>query len=101
MKRTFTSLTALLLAPLAALAAPEQPNVLVISTDQQHAGMLGCAGNRWLKTSAMDSIAKNGARFAVCWPWFFSRPGRQMLVHSRLPNQHAPEAVSPAVGWPS
>lgn len=55
--------TCLLLAPLAAWAAPEKPNVLVIITDQQQAGMLSCAGNPWLKTPAMDSLAANGARF--------------------------------------
>jgi choline-sulfatase len=63
MNHTLTLLTALLLAPMASFAAPERPNVLVISTDQQNAGMLSCAGNRWLKTPAMDSIATNGARF--------------------------------------
>lgn len=63
MKQTLTLITALLVTPLAAVAAPERPNVLVICTDQQHAGMLGCAGNRWLKTPAMDSLARNGARF--------------------------------------
>lgn len=54
---------ALVLAPLASLAAPERPNVLFICTDQQQAGMMSCAGNPWLKTPAMDSIARNGARF--------------------------------------
>ena len=63
MKRIFPFITTLLLAPLAALAAPERPNVLIILTDQQHAGMLSCAGNRWLKTPAMDSLAQTGARF--------------------------------------
>jgi arylsulfatase A-like enzyme len=64
MKDTLTILTALLLAPLATLhAASERPNVLFILTDQQQAGMMSCAGNPWLKTPAMDSIARNGARF--------------------------------------
>lgn len=63
MKYKLTLLAFLLLAPLAALAAPERPNVLVIITDQQHAGMLGSAGNRWLKTPAMDSLAQTGVRF--------------------------------------
>ncbi len=56
-------LTALLLTPLAAVAASKQPNILVILTDQQQAGMLSCAGNPWLKTPAMDSLAANGTRF--------------------------------------
>lgn len=44
-------------------AAPTRPNVLFIMTDQQHAGMMSCTGNRWLKTPAMDSLAASGARF--------------------------------------
>jgi len=63
MKQTLTILAALLLAPLAAFAAPKQPNVLVIITDQQQAGMMSCSGNPWLKTPAMDSLAANGTRF--------------------------------------
>jgi len=62
---TFT-LAALLLAPLAALATtPQRPNVVVICTDQQHAGMLGCAGNRWLKTPAMDNHDKLAEGYLV------------------------------------
>jgi len=44
-------------------ATPARPNVLCIITDQQHAGMLSCAGNRYLKTPAMDRIARRGVRF--------------------------------------
>jgi hypothetical protein len=33
---------------------PKRPNILLIITDQQHAGMLTCAGNSYLKTPAMD-----------------------------------------------
>ena len=56
-----------------------KPNVLVILTDQQHAGMLSCAGNSYVKTPAMDSLAASGARFElaycanpVCMPSRFS-----------------------------
>ena len=59
--------------------AAKRPNLLVIVTDQQHAGMLSCAGNKWLKTPAMDSLAAAGARFElayaanpVCLPSRFS-----------------------------
>ena len=41
----------------------KRPNILFIITDQQHAGMMSCAGNKWLKTPAMDYIAENGIRF--------------------------------------
>lgn len=40
------------------------PNILFIITDQQHADMMSCAGNEYLKTPAMDSLAREGTRFA-------------------------------------
>lgn len=70
-----------LLATLLSLAAvaAERPNVVFVFTDQQSAGMLGCAGNRYVKTPAMDSLAREGARFEraccanpVCVPSRFS-----------------------------
>ncbi len=57
----------------------KRPNILFIFTDQQSATMLSCAGNRWLQTPAMDSIAARGRRFErayctnpVCIPSRFS-----------------------------
>ena len=41
--------------------AASKPNVLVIITDQQHAGMLSCAGNPHLKTPNLDNRARTGA----------------------------------------
>ncbi|MHC4585260.1 MAG: sulfatase family protein, partial [Planctomycetota bacterium] len=38
-------------------------NILFIMTDQQHAGMMSCTANKWLKTPAMDSLAQDGVRF--------------------------------------
>jgi arylsulfatase A-like enzyme len=40
-----------------------KPNILYIMTDQQHARMMSCAGNRDLHTPAMDSLAEKGVRF--------------------------------------
>jgi choline-sulfatase len=47
------------------LAAAQQtkPNILYIMTDQQSYKMLSCAGDKYLKTPAMDKIAANGYRF--------------------------------------
>ena len=42
---------------------PRRPNILFIFTDQQHAGMLSCAGNPHVKTPALDGLAADGARF--------------------------------------
>ena len=56
-----------------------RPNILFIMTDQQHAGMMSCAGNKWLKTPALDRLAASGVRFErayacnpVCVPNRFS-----------------------------
>ena len=56
-----------------------RPNILFIMTDQQHAGMMSCTGNKWLKTPAMDKLAASGVRFErafasnpVCVPCRFS-----------------------------
>ena len=64
-----------------------RPNILYIMTDQQHAGMMSCAGNRYLKTPAMDSLAATGARFeraycsnSVCLP------SRLTMMTGRMPG---------------
>ncbi len=59
--------------------AKKRPNILFIMTDQQHAGMMSCTSNKWLKTPAMDRLAASGIRFErayacnpVCVPNRFS-----------------------------
>ena len=46
-----------------AAGARKRPNILLIVTDQQSAHMMSCAGNRRLKTPAMDYLAAHGIRF--------------------------------------
>jgi arylsulfatase A-like enzyme len=65
----------LLVGAVATDAAQKQPNILFIITDQHHARMLSSAGNPYLKTRALDSMAKSGIRFTrayvsnpVCMP---------------------------------
>jgi len=57
-------------------------------TDQQHAKMMSCTGNKWLKTPAMDRIAKAGIRFdrsycanPVCVP------SRISMATGMMPNR--------------
>jgi arylsulfatase A-like enzyme len=79
MKPTLTLLTALLLAPLAALHAADErntkPNILVILADDVGYGDLGCCGAVKVKTPHIDRLATDGRRFtdahsasAVCTP---------------------------------
>ena len=61
MKRTLTLLTALLLAPLAALAA-DRPNVVLILADDLGARDLGCFGSTYYETPNLDRLASRGVR---------------------------------------
>lgn len=69
-------------------AKTARPNVLLIITDQQHAGMMSCTGNKWLKTPAVDSLARDGVRFEraycanpVCVP------SRTSMATGMMPNR--------------
>jgi len=89
--------------------AAGRPNILLIMTDQQHAGMLSCAGNPHVKTPAMDSLAATGVRFEraycanpLCMPSRFSMmsgimPSRLGVTNSG--GEKAPqEIVAGALG---
>ncbi len=68
-------------------AAPARPNIVFIMTDQQHAGMLGCAGNPHLRTPALDRLAAAGVRFErayACNP--VCVPSRFSLQTGRMPS---------------
>ena len=91
----------------------DSPNILLILTDQQNARMLSCAGNPYLWTPAMDSIAEAGARFErsycmnpMCVPSRFSLfTGRRGSEIGLLNNAAAlvdeiPAAIQEdAMGW--
>lgn len=92
--------------------ATGKPNLLVIITDQQHAGMLSCAGNRYLQTPAMDSLAAQGARFELAYATNpVCVPSRVSMVTGRMPSAFQirdneglqmpapPEAVTQSMGW--
>ncbi len=72
----------------AARKNPRRANILYIFTDQQSASMMSCAGNRYLETPAMDSIAAQGTRFdrayctnPVCVP------SRMSMVTGHYPSE--------------
>jgi arylsulfatase A-like enzyme len=98
--------------PGSAAEVPRRPNLLVIITDQQHAGMMSCAGNPWLKTPAMDRLAASGTRFElaysanpVCVParvsmmtgFLPSRFGMRSNAEAR--NQLPAESLKQCMGW--
>ncbi len=61
--KTTKILSVFLLSSASLVAQQNKPNILYIMTDQQSFKMLSCAGNKFLKTPAMDKIAENGYRF--------------------------------------
>ena len=79
----------------------QRPNVLFIMTDQQHAGMMSCTGNQWLKTPALDRLAASGTRFErayasnpVCVPSRFSlQTGLMPSAIGMSRNEDSPQAA--------
>jgi arylsulfatase A-like enzyme len=78
-------------APLAAQRSPSarKPNILLIVADDLAAWMLGCYGNKEIRTPNIDLLARAGVRFAnhfVCTP--VCSPSRATLFTGRIPSQH-------------
>ncbi len=44
----------------AAAKPAERPNVLLLFSDQHHAGVMGCAGHATVRTPHLDRLAREG-----------------------------------------
>jgi choline-sulfatase len=103
-RRDFLKTTALgtgmLLVPRwlqAATGSTKKPNIIYIYTDQQSCSMMSCVGNKWLKTPAMDYIAKNGIRFARAYTTNpVCSPARVSLMTGRFAGSFKDNAGNPA-----
>ena len=78
---------------LPALARKERtaprPNLVLIVADGLGSWMLGCGGNREIRTPNIDQLAQSGARFEnhfACTP--ASSPSLATLYSGRVPRQH-------------
>lgn len=67
----------------------EKMNVLFIITDQQRADMMGCSGNKIIKTPNLDRLAKDSIRFsnAFCTSPM-CMPNRATIITGYYPNVH-------------
>ena len=66
----------------------ERPNILLIFTDQQNASMLGLAGNKDVKTPAMDFLADQGVRFSKAYCTSpVCGPARSSIISGRMPHE--------------
>jgi arylsulfatase A-like enzyme len=71
-----------------AAQAAKRPNILLITTDQQQVTGTSAAGNPWLKTPHMDSIAANGVYFTRSYCAFpLCSPSRSALHTGRTPHE--------------
>lgn len=67
---------------------PGRPNVLFILADDQRADALGCAGNSYIRTPNIDSLASSGIRFRNAYVMgghhgAISAPSRAMLLSGK------------------
>ncbi|WP_113634819.1 sulfatase family protein [Nubsella zeaxanthinifaciens] len=68
--------------------AQERPNILIIMTDQQTADAMSIAGNKDLKTPAMDKLAKNGVRFTKAYcAQPLCTPSRTAIFSGKMPYE--------------
>jgi arylsulfatase A-like enzyme len=69
-------------------AGRRRPNLLFICTDQQRIDDMSCAGNPYVKTPAIDSLAARGTRFTRSYCAFpLCSPSRASHVTSRMPYE--------------
>ena len=80
---------------------PDQPNVLLISTDHWPAALLGEAGHPVIQTPTLDELARSGVRFSntyaecpVCIP------ARRTLMTGTTPRTHGDRVFNETLPMP-
>ena len=93
MEHTLTRLTALLLAPLAALhaagePAPTKPNLVFILVDDMPYAGTSITGNPVLETPHLDRIAREGVRFTRAYAEPLCGPSRATIMTGQFAGRH-------------
>jgi choline-sulfatase len=66
----------------------ERPNILLIMSDQHHAGVMGCAGDAFAETPNLDRLAREGVRFSNAYCSFpLCGPSRMSFMTCRHPYE--------------
>lgn len=65
--------------------APPRPNLVVVFTDDQGYGDLGCFGSETIATPRIDSLAAEGTRFTSFYAQVVCGPSRSALLTGRYP----------------
>lgn len=64
-------------------AVAEQPNIILIMSDDIGLGGFSCYGADKYKTPHLDALARSGARFEHCWSMALCGPSRACLMTGR------------------
>ena len=90
LKQTAGASVALLLALSSQAIAADgaRPNLMLIMTDQHCADVMSCAGNEYVKTPALDRLARHGVRFTRAYVTHpLCIPSRASFMTGRMPSQ--------------
>ena len=98
MNHFFTLLTALLLAPLAAVDAAEapkpKPNIIVILADDLGWADLSCYGSTFHESPKLDTLADQGMRFTQAYSSSpYCSPSRAAIMTGRHPARGGYKSV--------
>ena len=66
-------------------SAKEKPNFVIIFTDDQGYGDLGCYGSKTIRSPRLDRLAKEGTRFTDFYAQPVCGPSRSALLTGRYP----------------
>lgn len=67
--------------------APSRPNIVIIFTDDQGYGDLGCYGLKTARTPNLDHLASEGTRFTSFYTQPVCGPARSALLTGRYPSR--------------
>ncbi|RJS76226.1 hypothetical protein CW712_02330 [Candidatus Bathyarchaeota archaeon] len=68
-----------------------RPNIVLITTDQHNAEILGCTGNPVVRTPNIDSLAENGTVFTQAFtPYPLCTPARTSIFTGLEPRHQSP-----------
>jgi arylsulfatase A-like enzyme len=65
--------------------ANDKPNIIVVFTDDQGYGDLGCYGSETIRTPRIDQLAREGTRFTSFYAQVVCGPSRSALLTGRYP----------------
>jgi len=67
----------------------DQPNVLLVMTDQQRVDSIGAYGNDWVDTPSLDELASEGTRFDRAYtPSAICSPARAAVLSGMRPHRN-------------